>query len=156
MSDDKSTINQLKEEERIKIDIPVDEDTDKAAKADQTSDIVDEFKRLGRQFADTLESVFNSDEARRVEGEVRAGMKSFAGEVEKAFNQAKDSPAASRMKEEAAGAKERVEAGEFGRKTQEGMVSGLRWLSTELEKLAEQFTAADKDAETPAEKSPTE
>lgn len=155
MSDDKSTINQLKEEERIKIDIPVEEGEEKAYTTD-TTDIVDEFKRLGRQFADTLESVFNSDEARRVEGEVRAGMKSFAGEVEKAFNQAKESPAAARMKEEATGAKERVEAGEFGRKAQEGMVSGLRWLSTELEKLAEQFTATDKDAEAPAEKSPTE
>ena len=55
---------------------------------------MEEFKRLGRQFADTLEGIFNSEEARRVETEVRAGMKSFADEMEKAFNQAKDSPTA--------------------------------------------------------------
>lgn len=153
MSDE---INRLKDEERIKIDIPVDEDMGGGAKAEHTSDIVEEFKRLGRQFADTLEGIFSSEEAKRVETELRAGMKSFADEVEKAFNQAKESPAATRVKEEATGVKDRVETGEIGRKAQEGVVSGLRWLSTELEKLAEQFTPADKGEEPPAEKSPTE
>lgn len=152
MSDEKAKVDLLKEEERIKIDIPVEEDATGGAKAEHTSDIVDEFKKLGRQFADTLEGIFTSDEAHRVEGEIRAGMKSFADEVEKAFSQAKESPAASRMKEEAAGVKDRVETGEFARKTQEGIVSGLRWLSTELENLANQVTPSGE----PAEKSPKE
>jgi hypothetical protein len=154
MSDQDPMIDQLKEEERIKIDIPVDEDMEGAAKAAGSSDVVEEFKRLGRQFADTLEGIFTSEEARRVETEIRAGMKSFADEVEKAFHQAKESPAATRMKEEATGMKDRVETGEIGRKAQEGMVSGLRWLSTELEKLANQFTPADKGDQPPAEKPP--
>lgn len=153
MSDE---INQLKDEERIKIDIPVDEEMGSGAKAEHTSDIVEEFKRLGRQFADTLEGIFNSEEAKRVETELRAGMRSFADEVEKAFSQAKESPAAARMKEEAGHVKERVETGEIGRKTQEGVVSGLRWLSNELERLATQFTPADPTEAPPAEKSPTE
>lgn len=154
MSDEKSTINQLKDEERIKIDIPVEEDP-AAKSAPSSTDVGEEFKRLGRQFAATLEGIFTSEEARRVETEIRAGMKTFANEVEKAFNEAKDSPAATRMKDEAAGVKDRVETGEFGRKAQEGMVSGLRWLSTELERLADQFSPA-KTEQPPAEKSPTE
>ena len=154
MSDEKSTINQLKDEERIKIDIPVEEDP--AAKSGATpTDVGEEFKRLGRQFATTLEGIFSSEEARRVETEIRAGMKTFANEVEKAFHEVKDSPAATRMKEEAGGVKDRVESGDFGRKAQEGMVSGLRWLSTELERLADQFTPA-KTEQPPAEKTPTE
>jgi hypothetical protein len=151
-------INQLKEEERMKIEIPVDEEMGgkSGQAADGAADVVEEFKRLGRQFADTLESIFNSEEVRRVETEVRAGMKSFANEVERAFSEVKDSPAAARMKEEAGGMKDRVETGEIGRKAQEGMVSGLRWLSTELDKLATQFTPAAKDETPPVEKSPTE
>ena len=156
MSDDKPIIDQLKEEERIKIDIPVEEETAGSAKTGSSADVVEEFKRLGRQFADTLEGFFNSEEARRMETEIRAGMKGFADEVEKAFNTAKDSPAASRMKEEATGVKERMESGDIARKAQEGMVSGLRWLSIELEKVADQFTSADKGGEAPAEKTPTE
>lgn len=156
MSDEKPIIDQLKDEERLKIEIPVEEEAGSGGKAGAEADIVEEFKRLGRQFADTLEGIFTSEEAKRMETELRAGMKSFADEVEKAFHQVKESPAATRMKEEASSAKERVETGDIGRKTQEGVVTGLRWLSNELEKLAGQFTPAEKGEEPPAEKSPTE
>lgn len=151
MSDEQ--INELKNEERLKIDIPVEEESSGGPKGSRP-DLAEEFKRLGRQFADTLESVINSEEVRRVEGEVRAGMKSFADEVEKAFREAKDSPTATRMKEEAGNVAGRVESTDVSRKAQEGLVSGLRWLSTELEKMASQLTPTERAAETPAEKSP--
>ncbi|MBK7219083.1 MAG: hypothetical protein IPH95_19015 [Candidatus Promineofilum sp.] len=146
-------IDQLKEDERLKIDIPIEEDAPGAAKsAHASADLMEEFKRLGRQFGDTLQSAFNSEEARRMETELRAGMRTFADEVERVFHEAKDSPAASRVKEEATVVKERVETGDMGRKAQEGVVSGLRWLSTELEKLANQFTPAQQQP--PTEKQP--
>ena len=50
----------------------------------------------------------------------------------------------------------RVESGDVGRRAQEGMVSGLRWLSTELDKLANQFTSTEPTEPPPAEKSPAE
>ena len=145
-------IDQMKEDERLKIEIPVEEDATGGAKtAHATADLMDEFKRLGRQFGDTLQSAFNSEEARRMETELRAGMKTFADEVERVFREAKDSPTATRMKEEATTVKDRVETGDMGRKAQEGIVGGLRWLSDELEKLANQFTPAQQQ---PTEKQP--
>ena len=79
-------VDQLKEDERLKIDIPVEEDATGGAKtAHAHTDLMDEFKRLGRQFGDTLQSAFNSEEARRMETELRAGMKTFADEVERVF-----------------------------------------------------------------------
>jgi hypothetical protein len=145
------SVDELKNEERLKIDIPVEEEA--PAKPGHSTDLVEEFKRLGRQFGDTLQTAFNSEEARRIEGELRAGMRSFADEVERAFREVKDSPAATRVKEEATTAKERVETGEMTRKAQEGVVGGLRWLSNELEKLANQFTPAQGE-QPPAEKQP--
>lgn len=153
MSDPTPNVDDLKAEERLKIEIPIEEDPTEGGKSAAGADIVEEFKRLGRQFADTLETIFTSDEIKRVETEVRAGMRSFADEVDKALHQAKDSPAASRMKEEAVSVKERVETGDIARQAQEGMVSGLRWLSNELDKLAGQFER-DKAAAAPEEKSP--
>lgn len=152
MSDETHNVDDLKAEERMKIEIPVEEEPVSGGKS-ASADIVDEFKRLGRQFADTLETIFTSDEIKRVETEVRAGMRSFADEVDKAFQQAKDSPAAARMKEEASSVKDRVETGDMARQAQEGMVSGLRWLSNELDKLAGQFER-DKASAEPEEKSP--
>lgn len=152
MSDDKN-VDDLKSEERLKIDIPVEDDSPHKSAADEP-DIVGEFKRLGQNFAATLNSVLNSDEVRRVEGEVRTGVKSFVDEVDKAIREAKDSPAAARMKDEASTARERVETSEITHKAQEGIVTGLRWLSTELDKLATQFTPGKASAETPADKEP--
>ena len=74
-------ISDLKDEERLKIDIPIEEEAPGAAKAGHTTDLVEEFKRLGRQFGDTVQAAFNSEEARRMETELRAGMRSFADEV---------------------------------------------------------------------------
>ncbi len=146
-------IDSLKNEERMRIDIPIEEDMPGgAAKTSAaTTDLVEEFKRLGRQFGDTVQTALNSEEARRLETELRAGMRTFADEVERAFHDAKTSPTATRVKEEATGAKERVEAAEIARKAQEGVVTGLRWLSVELERLANQFTASQQP---PAEKQP--
>ena len=147
-------IDNLKNEERLKIDIPVEEEMPGGAAktSPMGTDLVEEFKRLGRQFGDTVQAALNSEEARRLESELRAGMRSVADEVERAFHDAKSSPTATRVKEEATVVKERVETGDMGRKAQEGIVGGLRWLSDELEKLANQFTPAQQQP--PAEKQP--
>ena len=56
MTDDKATINQMKSDERLKIDIPVEEEAG-SGKSAASTDVVEEFKKLGRQFADTLEGI---------------------------------------------------------------------------------------------------
>ena len=78
MSDETIKIDDLKDDERLKIDVD-----DVAPGKMSEQDIVAEFKKAGRQFAKTLEEVFTSDEAKRIETEVRAGVKGFADEVEK-------------------------------------------------------------------------
>lgn len=152
MNDEQITnVDEIKHEERMKIEIPVEEEGTESAKSE--SDIAEEFKRLGRQFADTLESMWNSDERHRMETEIREGVRSFADEVDKVIRDARQSPAATRVKEEAAGVKERVESGDVTNRARDGVVEGLRWLSHELERLAEQFT---KPAAAPVEKAPEE
>jgi hypothetical protein len=152
MSDEQNiNVDEIKQEERMKIEIPVEEEGTTATKSE--SEIVEEFKNLGRQFADTLESMWNSEERRRMETEIRAGVRTFADEVDRVIRDARQSQAATRMKEEASGVKERVESGDVPRRAQEGVVQGLRWLSHELERLAEQFTPAKAAA---VEKAPEE
>jgi hypothetical protein len=144
-------IEQIKQDERMKIEIPVEEEGSGTTKTE--ADIAEEFKRLGRQFADTLESMWNSEERRRVETEIRDGVRTFANEVDRVLRDARQSPTATRVKEEAIGVKERVEAGEVTHRARGTVVQGLRWLSQELERLAEQFTPP---AAAPAEKAPEE
>ena len=90
---------------------------------------------------------FVEEEKQRIENEVRQGVKSFVNEVDKAIREAKESQAAAKIKEEASEVKTKIETGDLGRKTREGLVQGLQWLSEELGKLAEQFTAPEKSPE---------
>ena len=52
MSDDQN-INQFKEQERLKIEIPVEEEASAGGKQAEP-DLIAEMKNLGRQFADAL------------------------------------------------------------------------------------------------------
>lgn len=131
--------------ERLKVEIPVEEE--ETAKAETKRDFGEELKNLGKQFADTVQTAWNSEERHRVEGEIRSGVKSFAAEVDKAIKEAKESQAAAKVKEEAAEIKTKIETGDFGKKAREGLVQGLQWLSEELGKLAEQFTPSEKSPE---------
>ena len=144
MSDE---INELKAEERLKIEIPMEEDEPVAKPASTTMNVTEEFQKLGRQFANTLESAWNSDERQQVEGEVRAGLRSFADEVDKIIRDVKTSPATEKVAETATGAKERVGSSDVGQKTMGGIAGGLRWLGHELGNIADHFGAPEKSAE---------
>lgn len=145
-----------------KIEIPVEEEIDqlKAEEKGQEPDVVGEFKKLGHQFAETLQLAWNSEERVRVEKEVREGVHTFVDEIDKVIREVKSSPTTAKVKTEAKEAKEQIESSDLGRKAREGIVQGLTWFSEELGKLAEQFTPPEKSPEgseeAPAEKSPTE
>jgi len=138
------------EEIKERIEIPVEEDDIESLKADEKSsgpDIVEEFKQLGRQFAETIEAAWNSEERVRVETEVREGVHSFVDEVDKVFREAKGSATAEKMKSDAANMKDRAENTDLGMMARGSIVQGLTWLSEEFGSLAEQFTPAEKSPE---------
>ncbi len=130
-------------------EIPIDEDpfVPESVKNADEPDFVEELRNLGRQFADTLNSAWNSQERQKFEEEVREGMKTFADEMDKAFREIKKSPATQKAKEEVSAFKSKVETGEVGQKTMSGLAHGLNWLSEELAKLANTFTPAEKTPE---------
>ena len=127
--------------ERLKIEIPVEEEVTKADA--QTVDVAEELKGLGRQFAETIRTAWNSEERQKLEGEVREGVRSFADEIDKVIREARDSQAASRIKQEAEQVATKVETSDVGRKARSGVVQGLHWLSEELGRLAEKFTPTE-------------
>ena len=144
MSDETPSVEEIKE--RLKIEVEED-----PPKANAENDIVNELKNLGRQLGETLQSAWNSEERQRIEGEVREGMKSFASEVDKVFQTAKDSSAAERIKSEASNMSQRVGSSDVGNKARSGFVQGLQWMSEELEKLANKFNTPEEDSPTDSE-----
>lgn len=141
-------VTQIKE--RLKIEVPDEPGTIKVEEEPVKPDlnVANELRDLGKQVADTLRTAWNSQERHRVEAEIREGVKSFADELEKMVREAKESPTAGKIKEEATQVKDKFESSDVGNKAKSSVVNGLRWLSEELGKLADQFT--------PTEKSPTD
>lgn len=130
---------------RLKVEVPVEEE--EVTKADvQSPDVSAELREFGKQFADTIRTAWNSAERQRLENELREGMRSFADEVDKAIQEIKTSPAANRVKSEAANVGERVQGSDVGHKARAGVAQGLQRLSEQLGKLAERFTPVEKPA----------
>lgn len=147
-------IEDLKE----RIEIPVEEDIEelKAGEKSHDPDVSEELKHLGRQFAETFQSAWNSEERMRVESEIREGLHSFVNEVDKVINQARSSETSEKIGKEASQVKQRAEGSDVGVKAREGIVQGLTWLSDEFGKLADQFTPIQKTPEDDSEASSEE
>ncbi len=136
------SIDDLKAEEQAGY-IPVEEDEGPRQEA-VGADISDALRDLGRQFANTIQAAWHSQERREFEEEVREGVDQFANEVRKAFREIRESGAAQRVREEAGEVKERAERADLAQKARTGLVEGLEKLSQELGKLADQFSPAEK------------
>ena len=90
---------------------------------------------------------------KKIENEVREGMKSFADEIDKVIRGLKESPATERVREETSQVLTKVESAELTKKAKSSFAQGLQWLSQELGRMSEKFTPHADDAtpkETPA------
>ncbi|MCL4868071.1 MAG: hypothetical protein KJ063_03805 [Anaerolineae bacterium] len=139
---------QLKE--RIKIEIPVEDENGHEGKQSE-ADLVEEMKKLGRQFAEAIRAAWNSQERQKIETDVREGLDVFVSELEKGFKELRDSQAAQKAKQEVSQVKEKVDAADLGRRTKSAVAEGLRWLGEEFSNLATQFTPVEKQPDSEEE-----
>ena len=147
-------IEDLKAQERIEIPVEEEETQQTKGTGAPEADVPDALRDLGRQFAETIQAAWNSQERKEFESEVREGVRRFGDEVNKVFAEAKESPAAKKVKEEATEVRTRVESGEVTRKARSGLVEGLQWLSQELARLAEQFSPPEKGPQAAEDETP--
>jgi hypothetical protein len=94
----------------------------------QRPDVVAELKRLGRQMGETLDAAWSSAERKKMEEEIRTGARAFADEFGRALGRARE-----------------ARPSEVTSKARRSTVDGLRWMSAELEALADRFTPVDVD-----------
>lgn len=134
-------------------DIPVEEEPVVTKDSGEKPELVNELSNLGRQLGETISTAWNSEERQRFEREVKEGVQSFAKEVDKAFKEVRESPAAQKAQDEASEFKGKINDADLGQKTQSSIAQGLRWMSVELGNLAEQFSMKEKQPEdvTPSE-----
>lgn len=129
---------------KIGDEIPFEDETAYKAQSEEP-DVVSDLRNLGQQFAATLRTAWNSEERKEFEREMREGLHTFAGEIDKAFKDVKASEPAKKVKEEAEDFKVKAEAGEVVQKTRSSLSQGLRWFSEEMARVADSFTPTEKE-----------
>ena len=150
----------MKEQEPIKIEI------EDVAAADEASDegnqpqasrvnIEEELRKFGQQLTDTIQAALNSEEVKKVQSDMQAGMQKFADEMGKAFNNAKDSETGQKVSQRV----NEIDSSEVAQSFKKGVSQGLAWLSQELGKLSDAIAvdsapAAESTDETTKEKEP--
>jgi phosphate starvation-inducible protein PhoH len=133
-----------------KADIPENEQPQ-----DEDINIAAEFAALGRKFGDAISTTLRSEEAQRIEGEVRKGLRSFTDEVEARFKSAKDTQGVKKANESVKKATQDLENSQVMTEAREGLLAALRSLSRALDDMARGLDEQEAKAEATEEK-PTE
>ena len=137
--------NRLKGEE-VKIEdetIRIEEDDLK----DADSNVVDEMGNLGRKFAETLRGAWDSEERTNFENELKAGVRQFADEVDKIIREVRSGNVGAKFQDSTSKVREELQSDDIADRAKSGFTKGLRWLSDEMGKLADQFAAKDDVAD---------
>ena len=149
MSEESPSVDEIKA--RLKIEIPVEDETTMKVDVEEKANVSHELRDLGRKFAETMQTAWNSEEKQRAEKEIREGLRSFAAEVDRVFEEIKNSQTVDKVRNETVTMREKVQSSDVSYKARSGFVQGLRWLSEELGNLATKFTPTETPTDEPAE-----
>jgi adenylosuccinate lyase len=109
-------------------------------------DLGEEFRRLGRNLEEALRAAWDSDERRRLEGEIEAGLNNAAAALKRAARELSESPAGQHLREELKDLGERVRSGEVESKVRQDVIGGLKALNAELERASQTWRSKKSDS----------
>ncbi len=104
------------------------------------SDIAEELRTLGKNLKDALQSVWESDERKKLEDEIRAGLSDLGVTLNEAAGDFKHSQAGQQLKEDIHDFRRRVHSGEVSAKVHDELINALRMANTELSKMSSKRT----------------
>ena len=104
--------------------------------SDTHGDLASEFRRLGMNLKEALQAAWDSEERRRLEKEIEAGLSDAAEALRGAAKDFSTSPAGQHLREELQDLGQRVRTGELETKVRQDVLGGLRALNAELERAA--------------------
>ena len=108
-----------------------------------TSDVTSEFRLLGQNLKEILQSAWESEERRKLQREIEAGLSELGRTLNQTVEEVRESPTGQRIKSEAEGLRGRIHSGELESQLREDLLSALRRVNAELEKAASKMPDSD-------------
>jgi hypothetical protein len=115
--------------------------TDENTQADSTGsvsqeDLADELHRLGQNLKEALHTIWDSQERKKLQTELEAGLKNVGEALNEVASELSQSEMAQHLKEDVEDLEERIREGQLDVKVRNDLVSILRTVNTELKNLA--------------------
>ncbi len=132
----------------IKIETPVEENVPSASE----NMLGEEMKQFGRNLVSAFRSVIHSEEVRGLGNEVVNSLRDIGKDIQETFEQTKTKEEVKAVSEQAKKVTDSVSASfnkkEIGSDLQSGLISALRMLNTELNKIIDQIQNKSARVET--------
>ena len=110
-------------------------------------ELADELRELGNNIKDFLHTFWESQERKRIQKEIEAGMTNLGESLNQAADEFQHSPTGQHVKEEFDTISERIRSGEMETTIRrDNFLSALRTANAELEKALQKMSSAEKPA----------
>ena len=109
-----------------------------------SEDASSEWQDLGQNLKNIFQNTWESEERRKLQEDIEAGLADFSSTINKAVEDFKESPTGQRLKTDVDGFHERVKSGEVEGKAREEVAAVLRSINSELEKVSKSGGTSSK------------
>lgn len=99
------------------------------------SDVTSEFQVLGENLKRVLQQAWESEERKNLQREIETGLATLGKTLEQAAREFRESETGQRLKSEAQELQERLRSGEVETRLREDLITVLKKVNTELEKI---------------------
>jgi len=110
-------------------------------------DLASQFRELGENFKNMLQTAWESEEAKKLKDELKRGLTELGAATTQAVEDFQVSEAGEKIKEEAEEFKDRIQSGEVEAKAREEISKALDLINTELQKAISSFSKPNSDPE---------
>jgi len=118
------------------------------AEGPSTDELFEEVQKLGARFAEVIQTAWNSDERKQIEGEVRKGLSAMASGVDEGFRKLNENERAHDVVDQAddvmTSVGDKVRSSQVTSDLAGNLASGLRRVSETLSKWVEEQSASDQ------------
>lgn len=132
--------------------------TGSSRKAQSTQELMDELNRLGMKFAEVVQTAWESDERKRLEKDVKAGVVSLVTGLERGLRKVGESEHAKEFLNKAEDVAdtigERIRSSPASYEMAGSLAKGLRILAEQIDKLAEELQRKSADTTPPSTPKP--
>lgn len=122
-----------------------DEKVDENQSDASQGDIASEFRTLGNNITSVLKEAWESEERKKLQMEIEAGLRDFSSSLEQTFTDFKESSTGEQLRSDVEEFRASIKSGKVESEVRSGLLSALRSINEELEKLSKSKSSEVQD-----------